>query len=86
MGISYDSPASNKAFREKFSFPFDLLSDEDGAVSVAYGVSAPDSPRAPRKSVLIGPDGRVAAAYEQVKPADHPAQVLADLDRLAQSG
>ena len=50
---------------------------------MACGVSAPDSPRAPRKSILMGPDGRIAAAYERVKPADHPAQALADLDRLA---
>lgn len=51
-------------------------------MSVAYGVSAPDSARSPRKTVLIGPDGTVAAAYDEVKPADHPAQVLADLDAL----
>lgn len=82
MGISYDSPADNGAFRDKFSFPYDLLSDADGAVSIAYGVSEQDSPRSPRKSVLIGPDGKVAAAYDAVTPADHPAQVIADLDGL----
>lgn len=82
MGISYDSPADNGAFRDKFSFPYDLLSDADGAVSIAYGVSELDSPRSPRKSVLIGPDGKVAAAYDAVTPADHPAQVIADLDGL----
>lgn len=58
------------------------MSDGDGAVSIAYGVSEPDSPRSPRKSVLIGPDGKVAASYDAVKPADHPAEVIADLDRL----
>ena len=52
------------------------------ALSVAYGVSEPDSPRSPRKSVLIGPDGKVCAAYDTVKPADHPGQVIADLDGL----
>ncbi len=82
VGLSYDSPADNGAFRTKFDFPYDLLSDADGAVSVAYGVSDADSPRSPRKSVLIGPDGTVARAYDEVKPADHPAQVLADLDAL----
>jgi len=82
VGISYDSPADNGAFRDKFSFPYDLLSDADGAVSIAYGVSEPGSPRSPRKSVLIGPDGKVAAAYDAVTPADHPAQVIADLDGL----
>tara|TARA_R110000868_G_scaffold46376_15_gene153336 strand:+ start:12459 stop:12617 length:159 start_codon:yes stop_codon:yes gene_type:complete len=51
-------------------------------MSVAYGVSEPDSPRSPRKSVLIGPDGNIAVAYDAVTPADHPAQVIADIDAL----
>ena len=51
-------------------------------MSIAYGVSEADSPRSPRKSVLIGPDGKVAVAYDEVTPADHPAQVIADLDGL----
>jgi len=51
-------------------------------MSIAYGVSETDSPRSPRKSVLIGPDGKIAVAYEAVTPADHPAQVIADLDGL----
>ena len=82
MGLSYDSPADNGAFRDKFSFPYDLLSDEDGAVSIAYGVSESGSLRSPRKSVLIGPDGKVAASYDEVTPADHPGQVIADLDAM----
>lgn len=49
---------------------------------MAYGVSAPDSPRSPRKSVLIGRDGKIAAAYDKVKPADHADQVIADLDGM----
>ncbi len=55
VGISTDSPADNKAFRDKFAFPYDLLSDEDKSMSIAYA---------------------------QVTPAEHPGQVLADLDRL----
>ena len=50
---------------------------------MAFGVSEPDSARSPRKSVLIGPDGKVAAAYDEVKPADHPGQVIADLDSMS---
>ena len=30
--------------------------------------------------MLIGPDGKVAVAYDEVTPADHPGQVIADLD------
>jgi peroxiredoxin len=51
-------------------------------MSIAYGVAEADSPRASRMSVLVGPDGRVAAAWPKVTPADHPAEVLAALDRL----
>ncbi len=51
-------------------------------MSIAYGAAAEDAPRASRVSVLIGPDGKIAVAYPQVTPAEHPGQVLADLDRL----
>jgi peroxiredoxin len=59
------------------------LSDENGAVSIAYGVSEPDSARSPRKSVLIGTDGCVVASYDEVTPADHPSQVIRDLDNFS---
>jgi peroxiredoxin len=58
------------------------LSDDDKSMSIAYGAAAEDAPRASRVSVLIGPDGKIAVAYAQVTPAEHPGQVLADLDRL----
>jgi thioredoxin-dependent peroxiredoxin len=38
IGVSNDSPESQKAFREKFRLPFDLLADEDGTVTKAFGV------------------------------------------------
>ena len=80
MGVSFDAPAANKAFREKFDFPYDLLSDADKTASVAYGAAADTGAKnAARVSVLIGPNGRIAAAYGTVTPADHPDQVLADL-------
>ena len=58
------------------------MSDEDKSASIAYGAATEDSARASRVSVLIGPDGKIAVAYAEVKPAEHPDQVLADLDRL----
>ena len=82
LGVSYDSPADNGAFRKKFSFPYDLLTDGDGKISIAYGVSEPGAARSPRKSVLVGPDGSVAAAYDTVVPAEHPDAALKDLDSL----
>jgi len=80
LGISLDSPAANKKFREKFSFPFDLLSDESKSVALAYGAVEDASARtAKRISYLIGPDGKIKKAYATVKAADHPEQVLGDL-------
>ena len=82
VGVSYDSPRDNGLFRDKFSFPYDLLSDKDGEMSVAFGVAEPGSARPPRKSVLIGPDGRVAVTYDKVTPAEHSGQVIDDFDGI----
>jgi peroxiredoxin Q/BCP len=82
LGISCDPVADNRAFREKFTFPYDLLSDEDLAMSRAYGAAEADAKRSARVSVLIAPDGKVAAVYAKVSPADHPEEVLAALGKL----
>ncbi len=82
LGVSFDAPEDNRAFREKFDFPYDLLTDGDQFMSVAYGAKVPEKERPSRVSVLIGPDGRIAKAYGSVTPADHPDQVLSDLASL----
>ena len=80
LGVSCDPPAANKAFREKFDFPYRLLSDIDRSVSVAYGAAASTETRnASRVSYLIAPDGSVHKVYAKVSPADHPDEVLGDL-------
>jgi peroxiredoxin Q/BCP len=38
FGVSTDSVKAQKAFKEKYQLPFDLLADEDGAVIAAFGV------------------------------------------------
>lgn len=77
--MSFDSPEKNQAFQEKFDFPYDLLCDTDKAMSVAYGAAAADASNPSRVSYLIDAEGVVLKAYETVKPADHPDEVLADL-------
>src|SRR5690349_14121281 len=37
LGISFDAPAKNAAFVEKYHFCFPLLSDVDRKVGLAYG-------------------------------------------------
>ena len=54
-------------------------------MSAAYGAASAGSSNASRVSVLVGPDGAVAASWGKVSPADHPAEVLAELERLGGS-
>ena len=82
-GISFDAPKANKAFAEKYDFPFTLLSDVDKTVGERYetkrGRLNPAAGFAKRMSFLIDPDGRIAKVYEVSDTAGHAAQVLADL-------
>lgn len=84
LGVSLDDVESHKAFAENHGLPFPLLADVDGAAAVAYGVKTRmfGMTVAKRQTFIIGPDGTIAKHYEKVKPAEHSAQVLADLKAL----
>ena len=80
LGASYDDAAANRAFAEKFNYPFKLLCDTDHSLAKAYHADDPGDPGYPRRiSYLIGPDRRIVKAYATVKPATHAADVLADV-------
>lgn len=86
LGASFDPVEANCAFAQKFSFPFKLVCDVDKTVGKAYGAYDSGEPDYPKRiSYLIGPDRRVARVYAQVRPKDHPAQVLADLAAIRSS-
>lgn len=56
--ISVDTPEENKAFAEKESADFPLLSDPSKEVATRYGVLGPVGlPR--RWTFYIGPDGKI---------------------------
>jgi peroxiredoxin Q/BCP len=80
LGISFDSVEDNRAFAEKFDFPFRLLCDTDRSVGMAYGAAdSPETGYAKRISYVIGEDGRILLAYPKVDPKAHLDQVLGDL-------
>ncbi len=80
LGISFDSVDENRAFAEKFDFPFRLLCDVDRSVGMASGAAdAPEAGYAKRISYVIGEDGRILHAYPKVDPNTHLDQVLGDL-------
>ena len=78
LGASFDAPDKNRAFAEKFGFPFKLLTFDK--VADVFGVEDPADPGWPKRiSFLIGPDGLIVKIFDPVDPTTHPAQVLAEL-------
>ena len=78
--MSFDTPAENRAFAEKFGFGYPLLCDVDRAMGLAYG--AADSAKAAtatRTGVVIGPDGRIKSWEAKVDAKTWPQQVLGRL-------
>ncbi len=83
LGISVDTPESHKQFCVKEGLSFKLLADTDYAVSRDYGtLSVIGFTHASRNTFLIAPDGKIARVFDDVKPAEHSAQVLAALNEL----
>ena len=85
-GVSPQSGASKRAFREKFGLPFTLLADEQHAAAEAYGSwvekhnYGKTSWGTARRTFLIDPEGRVARVWPKVKPEGHAAEVLVALE------
>lgn len=84
LGVSLDDVESHKAFADNYSLPFPLLADTNGTAADAYGVKTRmmGFTVAKRQTFLIDPEGVIAKHYEQVKPATHSQEVLADLEAL----
>jgi peroxiredoxin Q/BCP len=82
VGVSPDSPKSHAKFKAKYNLPFSLLADVDHQVCEQYGVWGPkklmgrEYEGVYRTTFLIDKDGKVARVYENVKPADHSAEIL----------
>jgi thioredoxin-dependent peroxiredoxin len=85
IGISPDTAADQTKFKNKFDLPFSLLADADHAGAEAYGVwqektsYGKTSMGVVRTTFVIGPDGKIQAIFEKVKPAGHAEEVLAAL-------
>jgi peroxiredoxin Q/BCP len=83
LGVSVDDPNSHKQFCVKEGLSFKLLADTDYKASKAYGTLTDTGfTHATRNTFLIAPDGKIARVFEDVKPSEHSAQVLAALTEL----
>ena len=85
LGVSKDSVASHKRFEEKCGLPFPLLADPDKTVIQAYDVwkekinYGKTTMGVVRTTYLIDENGAIEKAFDKVKAAENPAQMLAEL-------
>jgi len=88
IGISTDSPASHQNFVDKHILQQILLSDEQHTALQAYGVWQKKKMYGKsfygivRSTVLVDPDGIIAAWWPKVRVAGHVDEVLETLKGL----
>jgi len=85
LGISKDSVASHKKFEEKYGLPFTILSDPELVAIQAYDVWQEKKNYGKtymgvvRSTYLIDENGKIVKAFDKVKAADNPEQMLGEL-------
>ena len=85
LGVSRDSVASHKRFEEKQGLSFTLISDPELKVIQAYDVWKEKknygkvSMGVVRTTYLIDEKGMIVKAFDKVKAAENPAQMLEEL-------
>jgi peroxiredoxin Q/BCP len=83
LGISADTPAAQKKFKQQFDLPYTLLADTEKKAANAYGVIKEKNMYGKkvkgiaRTTFLIDGEGRIAQVFENVKPEGHAEEVLA---------
>lgn len=88
FGVSIDAVKSHEKFITKFDLPFSLLSDTDKSIVEAYGVWVEKSMYGKkymgteRTTFVIDANGKIAAIFPKVKPAEHTALVIQALKEL----
>lgn len=88
VGISPDQQDGMRRFAGKYDLPHRLLGDPDRAAIDAYGAWGEKKFMGKtvqgvlRSSVVIDPDGKVAAVFDGIKPKDQSAKALAAVRAL----
>ena len=82
LGVSGDKPEAQKAFRDKFTFPFPLIADDDGKVAAAFGVPAMKPGIFKRTSFLVKGGKVVWNMTEKTTTDTHAADVIKAVEAL----
>jgi len=82
--VSFDDPETNRAFAEKYGFPFPLLCDTERKLGLAYGTcTADDTKWSARYTFVISPDGDVEHAIDTKDPAAQAAELVELLRKVS---
>ena len=80
LGISLDTVEENKAFAEKFDFPYPLLCDVDKKIAKAYhAIQSYEDEYASRITYVIDPEGKIAEAILEVNTKTHAQDLCSRL-------
>ena len=86
FGISKDSLSSHEKFKEKFNFPFELISDPEEKVCKAFDVIKEKSMYGKkylgieRSTFLVDSKGKLKKEWRKVKVKGHVEEVLNSID------
>jgi Peroxiredoxin len=89
VGVSRDSLRKHDNFRDKYDFPFDLISDADESLCTAFDVLKEKNMYGrkhvgiERSTFVIDGDGIVRHAWRGMKVADHAQEVLTAVRALS---
>lgn len=80
FGVSLDNEADNKAFAEKFSFPYPLLCDVNREMALDYqAIKSAEEQYAARITYVIGEDGKILESIENVDTKTHSKDLCSRL-------
>ena len=88
VGVSRDDLRSHNAFKTKFGFPFELLSDTDEKVCTQFGVMklknmyGKQVRGVDRSTFVFNTQGQLVKAWRGLKAPGHAAEVLAFVQSL----
>lgn len=88
VGISRDSLKSHEKFREKYNFPYNLLSDTDEVVCELFGVIKIKNMYGKqvrgieRSTFILDREGKLYKAWRSVKVPGHAEEVLAFIKEI----
>ncbi len=80
IGVSSDSVESHKAFSQKFSLTFPLVSDTEKELAAKYGVPAMLVYK--RVTFIINKEGKISHVFPEVNASTHSTQVIDSLKQL----